>query len=78
MSRQVEDDVRWEDAARDWLDNHAREWRKDRLGRDMADQLGEMLRHKWIESEKAGRDLGNEALIDWVNKYAAHWRKTRR
>lgn len=33
-------------------------------------QAGEIERHKWIESEKAGRDLGVEAVIDWIMKYA--------
>jgi hypothetical protein len=31
----------------------------------------EIEKHKWIESEKAGRDLGSEAVIDWIHKYAA-------
>lgn len=30
----------------------------------------EIERHKWIESEKAGRDLGIDAVIDWIMKYA--------
>ena len=30
----------------------------------------EIERHKWIESEKAGRDLGKDAAIDWILKYA--------
>ena len=30
----------------------------------------EILRHKWIESEKAGYDIGFEyALFDWTLKY---------
>ncbi|MFA6220868.1 MAG: hypothetical protein WC647_00995 [Desulfomonilaceae bacterium] len=33
-------------------------------------QAQEIDRHKWIESEKAGRDLGTEAVIDWIMKYA--------
>lgn len=33
-------------------------------------QTREIERHKWIESEKAGRDLGLEAVIDWILKYA--------
>ncbi len=33
-------------------------------------QTREIERHKWIESEKAGRDLGSEAVIDWILKYA--------
>ena len=30
----------------------------------------EAQRHKWIESEKAGRDLGNWAILCWVRD---HW-----
>jgi len=30
----------------------------------------EAERHKWIESEKAGRDLGEAAIQSWVRK---HW-----
>lgn len=33
-------------------------------------QAQEIERHKWIESEKAGRDLGVEAVIDWIMRYA--------
>lgn len=39
----------------------------------------EIMRHKWIESEKAGRDVGFEhALIDWIVKYRSDWRKQRK
>lgn len=31
----------------------------------------EALRHKWIESQKHGRDLGEWAIRDWYRKY---WR----
>jgi hypothetical protein len=30
----------------------------------------EINRHKWIESEKAGRDLGDQAVLDWIEKYS--------
>jgi hypothetical protein len=33
-------------------------------------QTREIERHKWIESEKAGRDLGLDAVIDWIQRYA--------
>jgi hypothetical protein len=32
--------------------------------------IREALRHKWIESEKAGHDLGDSAIRSWVHK---HW-----
>jgi hypothetical protein len=38
----------------------------------------EILCHKWIESEKAGYDIGFErALVDWVLKYRSAWRNKR-
>lgn len=38
----------------------------------------EILRHKWIESEKAGRDIGFErALLDWIRKHRQNWRSAR-
>jgi hypothetical protein len=38
----------------------------------------EVLRHKWIESEKAGYDIGFErALLDWTQKYRSAWRERR-
>jgi hypothetical protein len=39
----------------------------------------EILRHKWIESEKAGRDIGFEqALVDWVRNHREAWRRERK
>ena len=39
----------------------------------------EILRHKWIESEKAGYDIGFEkALLDWTRNHRARWRSERR
>jgi len=39
----------------------------------------EILRHKWIESEKAGRDIGFEqALVDWIRNHRDAWRRRRR
>lgn len=38
----------------------------------------EILRHKWIESEKAGYDIGFEkALLDWIVKHRSAWRDKR-
>jgi hypothetical protein len=38
----------------------------------------EILKHKWIESEKAGRDIGFErALLDWIVKHRSQWREKR-
>ena len=38
----------------------------------------EILRHKWIESEKQGKDIGFErALLDWIRKHREDWRTAR-
>ena len=39
----------------------------------------EILRHKWIESEKAGYDVGFEkALLGWIRNHRDKWRDKRR
>lgn len=48
------------------------------LYKEFQAELNEILRHKWIESEKAGRDIGFEqALTDWIMKHRSKWRKAR-
>ena len=48
------------------------------LYREFQAEREEILRHKWIESEKVGYDIGFEqALTDWIFKHRARWRKTR-
>jgi hypothetical protein len=39
----------------------------------------EILRHKWLESERLGYDVGFErALLDWIRKHRDSWRAARR
>ncbi|MBK9139029.1 MAG: DUF4032 domain-containing protein [Verrucomicrobia bacterium] len=39
----------------------------------------EILRHKWLASEKAGYDIGfDRALTEWVLHYRSGWREARR
>ncbi|MCX8107938.1 MAG: DUF4032 domain-containing protein [Verrucomicrobiae bacterium] len=41
-------------------------------------QRAEILKHKWIESEKAGHDIGFErALTEWMTKYRHGWLQRR-
>ena len=48
------------------------------LYREFQAEREEILKHKWIESEKAGHDIGFErALTDWIIKHRANWRRTR-
>jgi hypothetical protein len=49
------------------------------LYREFLAEREEILRHKWIESEKAGKDIGFErALLDWIRKHRDGWRAARR
>lgn len=63
-----------DEAIEDWLKNYALIWRAKRTVLSSRNQMKEILRHKWIESEKAGHDLGPEAVSDWIYKYADKWR----
>ena len=48
------------------------------LYREFQAEREEILKHKWIESEKAGHDIGFErALTDWIIKHRSRWRKSR-
>ena len=48
------------------------------LYREFLAEREEILRHKWIESEKQGRDIGFEkALLDWMLKHRTTWRQAR-
>lgn len=39
----------------------------------------EIMKHKWIESEKAGHDVGFEfAIKDWMKNHRENWLKERR
>lgn len=39
--------------------------------------IEEINKHKWIESEKQGRDIGFDvAAIDWVMKYSGQWQRS--
>jgi hypothetical protein len=55
----------------DWLANSS-------LYREFRAEREEILRHKWIESEKAGRDIGfDRALTDWIIKHRSAWLRAR-
>jgi hypothetical protein len=52
--------------------------RNSSLYREFQAEREEILRHKWIESEKAGYDIGFErALTDWILKHRSKWRRAR-
>jgi Domain of unknown function (DUF4032) len=48
------------------------------LYKEFLAERDEILRHKWLESEKAGHDIGFErALTDWIVNHRGKWRKQR-
>ena len=48
------------------------------LYREYLAERDEILKHKWIESEKQGQDIGFErALLNWIRKHRSAWRVDR-
>ncbi len=53
--------------------------RNSSLYQEFLAERQEILKHKWIESEKAGFDVGFErALMDWIRNHREKWRTERR
>ncbi len=53
--------------------------RRSSLYQEFLAEREEILKHKWLESEKAGCDIGFErALLDWIRKHRDKWRASRR
>ena len=53
--------------------------KKSSLYQEFLAEREEILRHKWIESERLGYDIGFErALLDWIRKHREGWRTARR
>ncbi len=48
------------------------------LWRELKAEHDEILRHKWLESEKIGYDIGfGFAQVDWNLRHRSGWRKAR-
>jgi len=60
-------------------EDQARFVKDSALYKEFLAERAEILKHKWIESEKAGKDIGFErALLDWIVKHRSNWRERRR
>lgn len=60
------------DGARDFV-------KQSTLYQEFLAEREEILKHKWIESERLGYDIGFErALLDWIRKHRDSWRAARR
>jgi hypothetical protein len=58
--------------------NEAQFVKESALYKEFLAERAEILKHKWIESEKAGKDIGFErALLDWIVKHRSSWRDRR-
>ena len=75
LSQEAGREVSIEEALADWFEHHAVKWREKRQAAYLAMQREEINKHKWIESEKADRDLGSAAVMDWIGRYSAAWRE---
>ena len=52
---------------------------KSSLYQEFLNERKEILRYKWLESEKRGRDIGFEAaLLDWVYRHRRNWKIAQR
>ena len=46
--------------------------------REFLAEREEILRHKWLQSESEGRDIGFEAaLVDWMLHHRETWKRAR-
>ncbi len=59
---------------------HSRDFvKQSSLYQEFLAEREEILRHKWLESERLGYDIGFErALLDWIRKHRESWRAARR
>jgi len=52
--------------------------KKSVLYQEFLAEREEILKHKWLESEKVGYDVGFEkALLDWTFQHRSRWRQER-
>jgi len=62
------------------VDPSSREFvKQSTLYQEFLAEREEILKHKWLESERLGYDVGFErALLDWIRKHREGWRAARR
>ena len=61
-------------------DSSSREFvKQSSLYQEFLAEREEILKHKWLESERLGYDIGfGRALLDWIRKHRESWRAARR
>jgi len=76
LSQQEEREVSLEEAIVDFLINYEADFLNTKQIEDIKEQNAEIMKYKWIESEKEGHDIGAEqAAKEWVEKYGSIWRE---
>lgn len=78
MSQKEGREVSLEEAMIDFLINYVDDYLREKQIEDLQQQKMEIMQYKWIESEKLGRDIGQEtAALQWVQRYGMVWREER-
>ncbi len=77
MSKDQKREVSIDEAIRDFQERYLNDWRREEGKRGNLEQLAEIEKYKFIRSQEAGRDIGDEAVEEWRRKYAAMWRQER-
>ena len=64
-----------EETIKSWESGACVPWRRDKMRRDGQEQLKQIERHKYLVSQRLGRDIGwEEAARDWIDHHAGTWR----
>jgi phosphotransferase system HPr-like phosphotransfer protein len=71
-------EVSFEEAMIDFIDNYEADFFCKKQVEDNQKQNQEILKYRWIESEKEGHDIGStKAAMEWIEKYGCIWREER-
>ena len=64
-----------EEAIKHFVDHYELDWMREKQRWDLTEQRHEIEKHKYLRSEKEGRDIGKaRAAVEWCEKYAPIWR----
>lgn len=75
LSQREGKEISLEEAIVDFLINYESDFLMAKQIEDVREQNAEIMKYKWIESEKEGHDIGTEkAAQEWVEKYGSIWR----
>jgi len=68
-------EISLEDAITHFIEHYELDWMREKQRRDLTEQRHEIDKHKYLQSEKEGRDIGKaRAAEEWCEKYAPIWR----